>query len=226
MSPRLLLVEDDPAIGRALTGALEAEGYDVSWARTGTDGLDLARRVEPELVLLDLGLPDLDGVEVCRTLRSQSPDTAIVMLTARRDEIDVVLGLDAGANDYVTKPFRLAELLARVRAHLRGVQIESERVVIGDLTVDTASRRAFAGERELDLRPREFDLLALLAREAGRAITRERFMTELWDEHYFGSTKTLDVHVSSLRRKLEAGAGPDRPVITSLPRVGYRLDLP
>lgn len=226
MSPRLLLVEDDPAIGRALTGALEAEGYDVSWARTGTDGLDLARRVEPELVLLDLGLPDLDGVEVCRTLRSQSPDTAIVMLTARRDEIDVVLGLDAGANDYVTKPFRLAELLARVRAHLRGVQIESERVVVGDLTVDTASRRAFTGEHELDLRPREFDLLALLAREAGRAIARERIMTELWDAHYFGSTKTLDVHISSLRRKLETGAGPDRPVITSLPRVGYRLDLP
>jgi len=226
MSLRLLLVEDDPAIGRALAGALETEGYEVSWARTGSDGLDLARRVEPELVLLDLGLPDLDGVEVCRTLRSQFPDTAIVVLTARRDEIDVVVGLDAGANDYVTKPFRLAELLARVRAHLRGVQIEPERIIVGDLIVDTASRRAFVGDRELDLRPREFDVLSLLAREAGRAITRERFMTEIWDEHYFGSTKTLDVHISSLRRKLAVEAGPARPAITVLPRVGYRLDLP
>jgi DNA-binding response OmpR family regulator len=176
-------------------------------------------------VLLDLGLPDLDGVEVCRRLRAQVPMTTIVILTARSDEIDVVLGLDAGADDYVTKPFRLAELLARVRAHLRRARPDDgERMKVGDLDVDVAARRASLGAHDLELRAKEFDLLALLVGEAGRVLTRERIMAEVWDEHWYGSTKTLDMHISSLRRKLGDGGGAPR--ITTLRGVGYRLEAP
>ena len=150
------------------------------------------------------------------------------MLTARQEEADIVVGLDAGADDYVTKPFRLAELLARVRAHLRRPLAEdvTGTVRAGDVEVDLAARRARVGDRELVLRPREFDLLALLVANVGTALTRERIMTEVWDEHWYGSTKTLDVHVSALRRKLAESPGGVRPTITALPRVGYRLDLP
>jgi DNA-binding response OmpR family regulator len=181
-------------------------------------------------MLLDLNLPDLDGIEVCRRLRARASDTTIVMLTARHDEIDVVVGLEAGADDYVTKPFRLAELLARVRAHLRRPRTASdaappERVQIDDLDVDFGARRAFVAEVEIGLRPKEFDLLALLALEAGRVVTREQIMSDVWDEHWFGSTKTLDTHVSALRRKLgRRRDGEDR--ITTLRSVGYRLEAP
>ena len=152
----------------------------------------------------------------------------ILVLTARDEEIDVVVGLDAGANDYVTKPFRLAEFLARVRAHLRRPEpaSSSSEIVIGDLKMDVDARRAWVGEQELTLRPREFDVLALLASEVGRAVTRERIMDECWDEHWYGSTKTLDVHISQLRSKLGQCAGPERPTIAVLRRVGYRLDAP
>jgi DNA-binding response OmpR family regulator len=153
-------------------------------------------------------------------------DVAVIVLTARQEELDVVVGLDAGADDYVTKPFRLAELLARVRAQLRSPRTEAstERIAAGSLVVDTSARRAWVGGEELKLRPREFDLLALLAREAGRAVAREHIMEEVWDEHWFGSTKTLDVHVSALRRKISACGVEHAPEITALPRVGYRLD--
>ncbi len=157
-----------------------------------------------------------------------APSVSILVLTARDEEIDVVVGLDAGANDYVTKPFRLAEFLARVRAHLRRPEqsSSSSEIVIGDLKVDVDARRAWVGEQELTLRPREFDVLALLASEAGRAVTRERIMDECWDEHWYGSTKTLDVHISQLRSKLAQCAGTERPTIAVLRRVGYRLDAP
>jgi DNA-binding response OmpR family regulator len=223
---RILVVEDDESIGSALTRTLEGQGYDVTWTRGGTEGLATAERLSPALVLLDLGLPDADGVDVCRALRVRLPEAAILILTARHDEADVVVGLDAGANDYVTKPFRLAELLARVRSQLRQAAIDPDEVEVGDLVVDLGARRAIVGDVELVLRPREFDLLALLASEAGQALTRERIMREVWDEHWFGSTKTLDVHISSLRRKLAEGAGPNRPTITSLRNVGYRFELP
>jgi DNA-binding response OmpR family regulator len=182
----------------------------------------------PHLVVLDLGLPDVDGLDLCRELRASDPAVSILVLTARDEEIDIVVGLDAGANDYVTKPFRLAELLARVRAHLRRPEpsSSSSEVVIGDLTVDVAARRAWAGTKELTLRPREFDVLALLASEVGRVVTRERIMDECWDQHWYGSTKTLDVHISQLRSKLAQCAGPERPTIAVLRRVGYRLDAP
>jgi DNA-binding response OmpR family regulator len=223
----ILVVEDDEPIGRALKGALESQGYEVDWVMGGREALKLAAEHRPALVLLDLGLPDLDGVEVCRRLRAEEPTVPIVILTARHAEVDLVLGLDAGADDYVTKPFRLAELLARVRAHLRRPRHAEPngRLIVGDIDVDRDARRAWVGGRELDLRAKEFDLLAFLVEEAGSAVTRERIMTAVWDEHWFGSTKTLDMHVSALRRKLGESA-IDMSRITTLRGVGYRLEVP
>ena len=181
-----------------------------------------------DLILLDLGLPDLDGTALCRQLRSALPDTVIVMLTARTEEIDVVLGLDAGADDYLTKPFRLVELLARVRAHLRrgtAGRTPAATVQVDRLCVAPDSRRASVDGHEVVLRPKEFDLLAVLTAAAGRALTREQLMADVWDENWFGSTKTLDMHVMSLRRKLvTAGLGDD--VITTLRGYGYRYETP
>jgi DNA-binding response OmpR family regulator len=230
---RVLVVEDDGTIGRGLSQALSGQGYLVRWAPTGADALQAVSEEPPDLVLLDLGLPDADGVEVCRRIRDAGPRATIVILTARSEEIDVVVGLDAGADDYLTKPFRLAELLARVRAHLRrsGPVSSSGRLRAGDLELDPAARRVWLGGNELDLRPKEFDLLALLVSCAGQAVTRERIMSEVWDEHWFGSTKTLDMHVSALRKKFgETGDGAGRfggaSRITTLRGVGYRLELP
>jgi len=219
----VLVVEDDAAIGRGLSDALSAQGYEVQWATTGSGGLGCSTERQPDLVLLDLGLPDLDGIEVCRRLRAYAPASTIVILTARGEEIDVVVGLDAGADDYVTKPFRLTELLARVRAHLRRARPDDGgRVAVSALEVDSDARRAYVGGHELELRAKEFDLLALLAHEAGRAVTRERIMSGVWDEHWYGSTKTLDMHISSIRRKLAERDGAPR--ITTLRGVGYRLE--
>jgi DNA-binding response OmpR family regulator len=228
MTAEVLLVEDDAIIGRSLEQALGGAGYTVTLAVDGATARTAFKRLVPDLVLLDLGLPDADGVDLCREFRASAPATSIIVLTARQEEADVVVGLDAGADDYVTKPFRLAELLARVRAHLRRPESQAsvELLRAGDVEVDVAARRAWAGTRELALRPREFDLLVLLTAEVGRAVTRERIMDEVWDENWYGSTKTLDVHISALRRKLGDGSSPTRPTITALPRVGYRLDLP
>lgn len=228
MPSRVLLVEDDETIGRSLTRALESQGYEVTWSRDGVTARTAFGTAAPDLVLLDLGLPDVDGVDLCRELSTLAPAMPILMLTARHEEADIVVSLDAGAVDYVTKPFRLAELLARVRAQLRrpSTAAEEGRIAVGDLEIDHQARRVWLGVDEVTLRPREFDLLVLLATNAGRAITRERIMDEVWDEHWHGSTKTLDVHISALRRKLQAGASATTPTITALPRVGYRLDEP
>ncbi len=229
-SARVLVVEDDATIGQALTGALRTQGYDVEWAQTGAEGIAGASDFEPELILLDLNLPDLDGVEVCRRVRAVHPAVRIVMLTARHDEVDVVVGLDAGANDYVTKPFRLGELLARVRAHLRqvGAPEADDQIEVGDVQIDVAARRVLLAGEEIDLRAKEFDLLQFLMTHAGAALSRERIMSEVWDEHWFGSTKTLDMHVSSLRKKLGEASAADGPPsrITTLRGVGYRFELP
>jgi DNA-binding response OmpR family regulator len=225
MSPHVLLVEDDETIGRSLARALESQGYTVTWAPDGAAARAALTRAAPDLVLLDLGLPDVDGVDLCREVSTAAPTLPIVMLTARHEEADIVVSLDAGAVDYITKPFRLAELLARVRAHLRRPQaLDHERIVVGALQVDHDARRVWLGPSELALRPREFDLLALLAANAGRAVTREHIMDEIWDAHWHGSTKTLDVHISSLRKKLVATGEVAVPTITALPRVGYRFD--
>ena len=219
--PELLVVEDDEAIGRSLCRALEAAGYETRWVRTGRGAL-VEATAGTRLVVLDLGLPDIDGLEVCRQLRARDRDVEILILTARSAEIDVVLGLDAGADDYLAKPFRLGELLARVRARLRREPDDAERATAGAICVDVAARRAFLGEIELELRPKEFDLLALLVSEAGRVVRREEIMSEVWDEHWHGSTKTLDIHMAGLRRKLDAGGAGG--CITTVRGVGYRLD--
>lgn len=228
---RLLVVEDDETIGSLLESNLPVHGHETRWVRSGRSALREATLAEFDLVLLDLGLPDLDGVEVCRQLRERQPGCVIVMLTARNSEMDVVVGLEAGADDYVTKPFRFAELLARIRAHLRRGPARPEPAAVdatvGDLVIDTAGRRCLLGGREVPLRAKEFDLLARLAAEPGAAIRREALMSDVWDENWFGSTKTLDVHVAAVRRRLDeaAAATGARPVrITTLRGVGYRLE--
>lgn len=224
----ILLVEDDALIGRSLDQALASQGYRVSLAADAVAARAALDRDPVDLVLLDLGLPDTDGLDLLRELRADGLTTPVVALTARQQEADIVLGLDAGANDYVTKPFRLAELLARIRTQLRegGIRHTADALELGDLRINVDARQVFVGNVEINLRPREFDLLVLLVGEAGHVVRRERIMAEVWDEHWYGSTKTLDVHVSALRRKLNVTQ--DVPVlqITALPRVGYRAELP
>ena len=231
MDVRLLVVEDDETIGEVLTSSLGSHGYEVAWERTAQGGLACSARAGFDLILLDLGLPDLDGVEVCRRLRLAQPGAVLVMLTARTTEMDVVVGLEAGADDYLTKPVRLAELHARIRAHLRrGASQTTTSLIrpVGDLVVDAASRRATVAGHELRLRAREFDLLARLIAEPGVAVSRETLMSDVWDEHWFGSTKTLDVHVAAVRRKVrEMGraTGARVPEILTVRGHGYRLEL-
>ena len=226
-TPPVLLVEDDDGIATPLAAALRGDGYAVVRVATGNDALRVAAQ-GVAAVVLDLGLPDIDGVEVCRRLRDVAPGAPVLMLTARTSEADVVVGLDAGADDYVTKPFRLAELLARLRALLRRTAGEPGRsahrvVAAQDVRVDLDARRAWVGERELDLTPKEFDLLALLVTEAGTVVDRERIMRDVWDTNWFGSTKTLDMHVSWLRRKLGDDANHPR-YLTTVRGVGLRFD--
>jgi DNA-binding response OmpR family regulator len=220
--PHVVVVEDDEGIGSSLVRTLAGQGYQVDWARTGAEALAVVTPATA-LVVLDLGLPDQDGLDVCRRLRARPVAPQVLVLTARGEEADVVLGLDAGADDYLAKPFRLAELLARVRARTRRSESESDVVDIGDLTVDVAARTVRLGDTTVDLRPKEFDLLVALARSAGRVVTRERLMEDVWDEHWFGSTKTLDIHIWALRRKLDDPGGTSR--ITTVRGVGYRMEL-
>jgi DNA-binding response OmpR family regulator len=217
----VLLAEDDPSISDPLARALRREGYDVDVSADGPATLGRALGGGIDLIVLDLGLPELDGLEVCRRLRSEGRATPVLVLTARADEVDTVIGLDAGADDYVTKPFRLAELLARVRALLRRGSAETQ--VVQGVRIDPEARRAWCGERELELTTKEFDLLWALIRDVGKVVTREQLMRDVWGAKWWASTKTLDMHVSWLRRKLGDDAHSSK-YITTVRGVGFRFE--
>lgn len=218
-----MVVEDDTSIGGSIRDALRSHGYRVSWHVDGATASAALEQEAPDLVLLDAGLPDVDGFSLCRWLREQNRELPIILVTARDDDIDVVVGLDAGASDYVTKPFPMAVLLARVRAHLRATDMvdPDAEIVLGDLRIDPAAYTADVDGRSIELRPREFQLLVYLAREADRVVTRERLLSDVWDLHWDSSTKTVDMHVVALRRKL----GVSIEIVT-VRGVGYRLVAP
>lgn len=222
----VLVIEDDLGLGAGVVGLLAGDGHVVRWAQDGATARRLVAEQGFDLVLLDLGLPDADGVDLCGELRTARPDLVIVVVTARTDEADAVRALDGGADDVVAKPFRPVELLARLRAHLRRREPVAglEEVRCGLLRLDLGARRAWVGAGELVLRPKEHELLAALVSEAGQAVRREQLMDRVWDEHWHGSTKTLDVHVANLRRKL-ADAGDRWDRITTLRGFGYRYEI-
>jgi DNA-binding response OmpR family regulator len=218
---RLLLAEDDEGIREPLTRALEREEYEVDAVADGAEAARLGVGEEYDLLLLDIGLPAVDGLEVCRRVRAARPRVPILILTAQGDELDVVEGLDAGADDYVPKPFRLGELLARVRALLR--RAAPLELIARGVRLDPDARRVYRNGDEISLTPKEFDLLELLLSNAGSVVRREHLMSQVWDENWFGSTKTLDVHMSALRRKLgDDGADPE--LITTVRGVGFRFE--
>jgi two-component system response regulator RegX3 len=214
----VLLVEDDEAIAQPLVKGLEREGFRVNWVANGLAAVDAA---EPDIVLLDLGLPDIDGYEVCRRIRSRS-DVPIVFLTARSDEVDRVVGLELGADDYVVKPFGFRELVARIRAVTRRRaspgRTEGAPLHIGAMEIDRRTRRITVGDALIELTPKEFDLVALLAQDPGAVFERQQIMERVWGHPWYGPTKTLDVHVASIRKKLG-----DPAWIETVRGVGFRL---
>src|SRR3954454_19441238 len=223
---RILFVEDEPSISGPFSKALVRAGFEPLVAASGSAAPSLAERLPPDLVLLDLNLPDLDGLDVCRELR-QRADTPIVMLTARGTETDRIVGLDLGADDYVVKRFSADEVIAGIRAVLRPARPaeDSEPIEVARLRLEPDTRRATLGGEPLDLSRKEFDLLGELARNAGRVVSREDLMARVWDENWFGPTKTLDTHIGWLRRKLgEAASAPQ--YIHTVYGVGFRLSAP
>ena len=224
---RILFVEDELSISQPFAKALTRAGFEAVTAATAAEALQLADRIEPDLVLLDLNLPDGDGRDVCRELQRRH-DMPVVMLTARGSELDRVVGLELGADDYVVKPFSSAEVIARIRAVLRRAQRDPERLEpmsLGALEVVPDRREVTLDGSELDLTRREYDLLERLMRDAGRVVSREALLSDVWDANWFGSTKTLDVHVGQLRRKL--GDDPAQPAYLRTVRgVGFRMSSP
>ena len=220
----VLLVDDEATLVATLRYNLEREGYRVVTASDGDKALTVARQERPDLVLLDLMLPVIDGLEVCRILRRET-SVPILMLTARAGEVDKVVGLELGADDYVTKPFSTRELLARVRALLRRTTSASDEEVIvsGDLRIDLKRREALLGETALELKPKEMELLIYLMRHRGRAFTREQLLREVWGYDFYGDSRTVDVHVSWLRQKIETAPGKPTRLLT-VRGVGYRFD--
>lgn len=225
-----LVVEDEPNMLFALEYALEQDGYETLTATDGDGGLRIARERRPDIVILDVMLPRLDGFEVCRILRRES-NVPILMLTARGEEVDRVVGLELGADDYVTKPFSMRELLARVRNLLRrsaaqaadGSAEASEVMKSGDLEIDLASHSATLRDEPLSMKPREFSLMALLMANRGRAFTRDQILERLWGHDYIGDSRTVDVHVRWLREKIEPEPSQPRRIVT-IRGVGYRFD--
>ncbi|MDP2871092.1 MAG: response regulator transcription factor [Bacillota bacterium] len=220
---RVLLVDDEPSLLKGVKLSLELEGYEVLTAADGNQALTVFSASDPDLIVLDLMLPGVDGLTVCRRIRETST-TPIIMLTAKADDVDKVVGLEVGADDYLTKPFNTRELVARVRAVLRRVQFDRQAaagageehvLVLGDLTIDVHRRRVQRGDRPFDLTPTEFDLLAHLAAHPGRVFSREELLRNVWGYEYFGDDRTVDVHVSRLRDKIEPDAQSPVYVLTS-----------
>ena len=223
MGHTVLIVEDEEDIAFPLVRTLEREGYDVLWVDSGQRALDELSSRPREVVILDLGLPDMDGLEVCRKLRESQFDGAIMIVTARAGELDRVVGLDYGADDYLAKPFGLAELQARVRALLRRTAAPaSAGAPEGMLRIDVGARRAYAGDEEVPLTSKEFDVLSLLVANRDKVVSRGRLMADVWDENWYGSTKTLDVTIGRLRHKLESVGVTDR--VVAVRGVGFRLE--
>jgi DNA-binding response OmpR family regulator len=240
----VLLVEDDDRISEPLIRVLRAEQFDVAHVAAGQPALDAVAQQRPDLVLLDLTLPDIDGLDVCRKLRVDHPDLPVIMLTARAEEIDVIVGLNAGADDYIAKPFRLAELVARIRARLRiseqsastvpdsttltgaGIELDLRarrcRVDTGPSGTDGSGSSSNSGD-DVELTSKEFDLLAMLMQQPGVTLTREAIMNQVWDDNWWGSTRTLDTHTSTLRRKINDVTDPPSKIVT-VRGVGFRFD--
>lgn len=226
MSKRILVVDDEPTLVATLKYNLEREGCQVFAAADGASALLAARSQRPDLVILDLMLPGLDGLEVCRILRRET-SVPILMLTAKGEEVDKVVGLEMGADDYVTKPFSMRELLAHIRALLRRAEsapvAESDLLTSGDLKVDLRRREALRKGQALNLKPKEFDLLTFFLRHRGRAFTREQLLEQIWGFDFAGDTRTVDVHVSWLRQKIEDEPAKPRRLIT-VRGLGYRFE--
>ena len=234
MSEKVLIVEDEPVLLETLAYNLTRQGYTVETATDGQTALDVARQSLPDLIVLDIMLPGLDGFEVCRVLR-QEMNTPILMLTARDDEIDRVIGLELGADDYITKPFSMRELIARVKAHLRRVRlirqetesqpeaVSNEILRFGNLVLDLTRREVLLEGKPLALKPKEFDLLLFLAQRKGQALSRERILEHVWGWNYVGGSRTVDVHIRWLRAKIEAD--PTNPArIITVRGAGYRFE--
>ena len=228
-SVKVLVVEDDDSFVEALTVGLKNEGFDVTFARDGSAALDLFDKVDPDIVLLDLMLPLISGLDVCREIRTKS-NVPIIMVTAKGEEIDTVVGLEIGADDYVSKPYRLRELVARMRAVLRRQpmdnipdEVTDEVISLAGVRLEPLTRRVYAGDKEIHLRRKEFELLKLLMDSPGLVMTRETLIDRVWGEDYVGDTKTLDVHIMRLRNRI-ISQDSDTSLITTIRGVGYRFD--
>lgn len=224
--PTILIVEDDDTVREALSAGLESEGYEVILSDNGLDGLKQAKEEGPDLILLDLMLPEMDGLSVCRALRRDS-DVPIIMLTARGTEMDKIVGLETGADDYVVKPFSLGELLARIRSLLRRTKNDKQenqmQLTSGDISLDLTSRRVSKDDAEVHLTQKEFNLLAELMRNKGAVLSRDLLLEKVWGYSYVGNTHTVDVHIRWLREKIELD--PSKPVrIVTVRGVGYRFE--
>ena len=224
---RVLVIDDDAMIRKTVRMTCEREGYSVQEAEMGAEALAKVESFRPDLILLDLMLPDVSGFDVCRDIRRMGSRVPIIILSAKTEEIDVVVGLEIGADDYIVKPFRPRELLARIAAHLRKARSEEDhdgdgRMVFRDLIIDTNERRVFRNDEEVSLTHTEFDLLAFLASNAGKVLSREKILNSVWGYEFPIETRVIDVHVRNLRRKIEAE--PSRPLyILAVPGIGYRF---
>lgn len=226
---RIIIVDDEPLITDSLSYSLRREGFDVKAVGDGAIALQEIMAFEPDLVVLDIMLPGMSGLEICKRLRAQSA-IPVIMLTARGEEIDRVLGLEVGADDYLPKPFSFRELLARIRSILRRVELDrqvtqTQSTTLGDLTLDPVARRVFRGEQEIQLSAREFDLLSILMKNAGRALSREELLAEVWGSDWIGDQRTLDVHIRWLRLKVEEDPASPK-FIQTVRGHGYRFAGP